>query len=340
VTDERALLEAARAGDQNAFARLVEPYRAQLRAHCYRMLGSLPDAEDALQDTLLRAWRGLGRFESRSSLRSWLYTIATNAGLREIERRPRRVLPVDYAPAADPHGTPAEPLTESAWLEPYPDAELGLASDLLGPDARYEQRESIELAFTAALQHLPPRQRAVLILRDVLGFSARETAEALETTPVSVDSALQRAHRTVDERLPARTQQATLQTLGDEKLRELVAKFADAWERHDVDTVVALLADDARMTMPPQPSWYRGRDAIAAFLRRFPLAPSRHFRLVPTGANGQPAFAGYLWNAQAGAFEAESILVLTLGGDRIEEMTAFRTPEVFPFFGLPLHLPT
>ena len=340
VTDERALLEAARAGNQDAFAKLVEPYRAQLRAHCYRMLGSLPDAEDALQETLLRAWRGLARFEGRSSLRSWLYTIATNAGLREIERRPKRVLPVDYSPAADPHDTPAEPLTESVWLEPYPDAELGLANELLGPDARYEQRESIELAFAAALQHLPARQRAVLILRDVLGFSARETAEALETTPVSVDSALQRAHRAIDERLPARTQQATLQALGDRELREIVSRFADAWERHDVDTVVAMLADDARMTMPPQPSWYLGREAIAAFLRRWPLSPEKRFRLVPTSANGQPALAGYIWDERTTSFEAESILVLTLRDDRIEEITAFRTPEVFPFFGLPDRLPT
>ena len=340
MNDERALLDAARAGDQDAFARLVEPYRAQLRAHCYRMLGSLPDAEDALQETLLRAWRGLARFESRSSLRSWLYTIATNAGLREIERRPKRVLPVDYSPAADPHDTPADPLTESVWLEPYPDAELGLTADLLGPDARYEQRESIELAFTAALQHLPARQRAVLILRDVLGFSARETAEALETTPVSVDSALQRAHRTIDERLPSRTQGATLQALGDQELREIVSRFADAWERHDVGTVVAMLADDARMTMPPQPSWYLGRDAIATFLRRWPLSPEKRFRLRPISANGQPALAGYIWDEQANAFEAESILVLTFRDDRIEEITAFRTPEVFPFFGLPQQLPT
>ena len=334
MSDGRDLLEAARAGDEDAFARLVGPYRAQLRAHCYRMLGSLPDAEDALQETLLRAWRGLARFEGRSSFRSWLYTIATNASLRTIERRPKRVLPIDYAPAADPHDGPAEALTESVWLEPYPDAELGLDAELLGPDARYEQRESVELAFTAALQHLPARQRAVLILRDVLGFSARETAEALETTPVSVDSALQRAHRTVAERAPARSQQATLRALGDRALRELVGRFADAWERHDVDTVVALLAEDARMTMPPQPSWYRGRDAIATFLHRWPLSPDKRFRLVPTGANGQPAFAGYIWDEGASSFVAESIVVLTLRDDRIEEITAFRTPELFPLFGL------
>src|SRR5438093_3817795 len=198
TASERRLLAAARAGDEDAFGRLVAPYRAQLHAHCYRMLGSVPDAEDALQETLLRAWRALPRFEGRSSLRSWLYTIATNVCLKAIERRPKRVLPIDYAPAADPHDGPAEPVTESVWLEPYPDETLGLEGGLLGPDARYEQREGIELSFTAAPQHLPPRQRAVLILRDVLGFSARETAEALETTPVSVDSALQRAHQAVD----------------------------------------------------------------------------------------------------------------------------------------------
>jgi RNA polymerase sigma-70 factor (ECF subfamily) len=340
MSDERSLLDAARDGDEDAFARLVAPYRVQLRAHCYRMLGSLPDAEDALQETLLRAWRGLVRFEGRSSLRSWLYTIATNASMRAIEQRPKRVLPIDYAAAADPHDGPAEPLAESVWLEPYPDAELGLVGDLLGPDARYEQRESIELAFTAALQHLPARQRAVLILRDVLGFSARETAEALETTPVSVDSALQRAHRTIDERVPHQSQQATLHALGDTKLRKLVSRFADAWERHDVDTVVAMLADDARMTMPPQPSWYRGRDAIATFLHRRPLSEDKRFRLRPTSANGQPALAGYIWDEQTRSFEAESIIVLTLRDERIDEITAFRTPGLFPLFGLPEQLPT
>ena len=209
MTDAR-LLEAARTGDEDAFARLVEPHRRALHAHCYRMLGSVADAEDALQDALLNAWRGLAKFEGRSSLRSWLYTIATNACLRAIERRPKRVLPIDYAPAADPHDGLAEPLVESVWVEPYPDERYGLEDGLAGPEARYEQRESVELAFIAALQHLPARQRAVLILRDVLGFSARETAGALEMSPPGVDSALQRAHKAVDERLPDRSQQAVL----------------------------------------------------------------------------------------------------------------------------------
>ena len=237
------------------------------------MLGSVHDAEDALQETMLRAWSGLARFESRSSLRSWLYRIATNASLRMIEKRPKRVLPIDYGPAADPHVAFGEPLTESIWLEPYPDAQLGVEASMLGPDARYEQRESIELAFAAALQHLPARQRAVLILRDVLGFSARETAETLEMTPVSVDSALQRAHKAIEQRVPPNTQQATLRALGDAELRQIVSRFADAWERNDVDAVVAMLADDARMAMPPWPSWYSGRDAVATFLRSWPLAP-------------------------------------------------------------------
>jgi len=338
MTDERELLEAARAGDEEAFARLIGPYQAQLRTHCYRMLGSMHDAEDALQETMLRAWSGLPRFESRSSLRSWLYRIATNASLRMIEKRPKRVLPIDYGPAADPHVSFGEPLAESIWLEPYPDAQLGVEGSMLGPDARYEQRESIELAFAAAFQHLPARQRAVLILRDVLGFSARETAEALEMTPVSVGSALQRAHKAIEERVPGRTQQATLRGLGDSELRQIVTRFADAWERHDVDGVVTMLTDDARMTMPPWPSWYRGRDAIATFLRSWPLSHRKRWQFLHTGANGQPAVAGYLSDEQRTAFRPETIIVLTFQAARIVEITAFRSPELFPRFGLPEQL--
>jgi RNA polymerase sigma-70 factor, ECF subfamily len=340
MTDESQLLEAARTGDEKAFALLLGPYQARLRTHCYRMLGSVHDAEDALQETMLRAWSGLARFESRSSLRSWLYRIATNASLRLIEKRPKRVLPIDYGPAADPHVAFGEPLTESIWLEPYPDAQLGVEASMLGPDARYEQRESIELAFAAAFQHLPARQRAVLILRDVLGFSARETAEALEMTPVSVDSALQRARKAIEERVPAHTQQATLRTLGDSELRQIVNRFANAWERNDVDAVVAMLADDARMTMPPWPSWYSGRDAIATFLRSWPLSLRKRWQVLVTGANGQPAVAGYLWEAQAAAFRPETIIVLTFQAARIEEITAFRSPVLFPRFGLPEQLTT
>ena len=339
AVNERELLEAARRGDEHAFGRLIGPYRSELHAHCYRMLGSVPDAEDALQETLLRAWRGLPRFEGRSSLRSWLYKIATNACLKAIERRPKRVLPIDFAPAADPHDGPAEPVTESVWLEPYPDERLGLEGGLLGPDARYEQREGIELAFTAALQQLPARQRAVLILRDVLGYSARETAEALETTPVSVDSALQRAHKTIDERVPQRSQQATLRSLGDDALDEIVKRFVAAWERNDVAAVVALLAEDARMTMPPLPSWYSGREAVASFVRGWALSEAKRWRLIPASANAQLAFGGYTWDEETAIFMPHSVKVLTLRDAEIEEITAFLTPEAFPHFGLPPTLP-
>src|SRR5215212_1392284 len=221
TTHERELLEAARGGDEAAFGSLVEQYRRELHAHCYRMLGSVHDAEDALQDALLRAWRGLARFEGRSSLRSWLYTIATNTCLNAIERRPKRVLPIDYGQASDPHGDYLGlPPLESTWVEPYPDQGLGLEDGYAGPEARYELRESVELAFVAALQNLPANQRAALVLREVLGFSASETAAALETTVASVNSALQRARKTVDEKLHEETQQVTLRALGDEKLRE------------------------------------------------------------------------------------------------------------------------
>jgi RNA polymerase sigma-70 factor, ECF subfamily len=322
---EQDLLAAARAGDEVAFGQLVGPYRSELSAHCYRMLGSIHDAEDALQDALLRAWRGLDRFEGRSSLRSWLYTIATNACLRAIERRPKRVLPIDYGPAAtDPHGPLAGPLVESVWIDPYP-----------SPAARYEQRESVELAFIAALQHLPAQQRAVLILRDVLGFSGAEVAEALGTNPDAVYSALQRAHKTVEARLPERTQQATLRSLGEDGLREVVQGYVDAWERGDVDALAARLAEDAVFAMPPEPTWFRGQDAIAAFLRATPMREGYRWRVIPTSANGQPAFAHYIWNEEEDAFVPEGVAVLTLDGDKIAELTVFREPELFERFGLP-----
>jgi RNA polymerase sigma-70 factor, ECF subfamily len=334
---ERELIDAARAGDEDAFRRLVEAHQAELRAHCYRMLGSVQDAEDALQDALLSAWRGLPRFEGRSSLRSWLYRIATNACLKAIERRPKRVLPVDFGPAADPHDDPAEPLLESVWVEPFPDDRLG--DDLAGPDARYEQRESVELAFIAALQQLPARQRAVLILREVLGFSGSEVAAALESTPASVYSALQRAHRSIDERLAERSQQAALRSLGDERIRRLVEDYVDAWERGDVDALAAMLTDDAAMAMPPHPTWYRGREAVAAFLRRWPLAGELHSRLIPVNANGQLAFAQYTRGGDTGSYTAHGFNVVTVRGAEIEAMTAFLTPEVFPIFGLPAEIP-
>jgi RNA polymerase sigma-70 factor (ECF subfamily) len=297
------------------------------------MLGSTADAEDGLQDALLAAWRGLPRFEGRSSLRSWLYAIATNACLRAIERRPKRVLPLDYGPPADPHDPLAEPLVESVWIEPYPDTML---ADNATPGARYEQREAIELAFIAAIQHLPARQRAVLLLRDVLGFSARETAAALGTTPVSIDSALQRAHKAVEQRLPERSQQATLRSLGDEDLKHVVEGFVTAWECADIDALVSMLAEDAVFAMPPEPTWFSGRDAIRPFLAAIPLAPEtpRH-RLVPTRANGQIAFGHYSWRAEPSAFVRHAITVLTLRGTEIAQITIFRTPSAFAGFDLP-----
>src|SRR3954452_22623641 len=228
TVQERGLLQAARGGDEGAFERLVDPYRGELHAHCYRMLGSVHDAEDALQETLLRAWRGLSGFEARSSLRSWLYRIATNAALTMIDKRPKRVLPIDYSPAADPHGGPGEPLVESVWVEPYADDHFGIEDGLAGPEARYEQRESIELAFVAALQNLPANQRAVLILREVLGFSAKEAAETLDTTTASVNSALQRARSAVEDRLREQSQQATAKALGDDGLQEVVDGYVEA----------------------------------------------------------------------------------------------------------------
>ena len=336
---EWELIEAARRGDEEAYGTIVGLHRGELHAHCYRMLGSVPDAEDALQEALLRAWRGLPGFEGRSSLRSWLYRIATNACLKAIERRPKRVLPVDLGPAADPHDRPGEPLVESVWVEPYPDATLGSEPGAAAPGARYEQRESVELAFIAALQLLPPRQRAVLILRDVLGFSGAEVARVLETTPASVYSALQRAHKAVDERLPELSQQATLRTLGDAALRDIVRGYVDAWERADVDAVVAMLTDDATIAMPPISTWYSGRDAVAGFLRGWPLGGEPRWRLVPAGANGQPAFGHYLWDGATNRFMPHSINLLTLRGGRISDITAFLTPEAFSRFGLPDGLP-
>jgi RNA polymerase sigma-70 factor, ECF subfamily len=232
-------------GDEDAFRHLVEPHRPALHAHCYRMLGSQHDAEDALQNTLLRAWRALPQFRGRSSLRPWLYRIATNVCLDAIARRPKRVLPIDHGPAAAPGDARDRPLSAAVRIEPYPDEMLGSADGDWAPEARYERREALELAFVAALQHLPARQRVVLILRDALGFSAKEVADSLETTVASVNGAILRARRAVAERLQEPSQQATLRTLGDRRLREIVERFADAFERGEIDAVVALLAEDA-----------------------------------------------------------------------------------------------
>jgi len=335
---ERALLAAARRGDENAYALLVEPHRRELRAHCYRMLGSIHDADDAVQDAMLRAWRGLPRFEGRSSTRSWLYTITTNACLNAIARRPKaRVLPVDFGDPADPHGGAGVPLVESVWIEPYPDERLDLEDSYAAPDARYDARESVELAFVAALQHLPPNQRAVLIMREVLGFSAAEVASTLETTVASVNSALQRARKTIDDKLPDRSQQTTLRALGDERVRALVERYVDAWERGDVAGVVAMLSEEATFSMPPNVAWFRGRSAIETFLPTGPLSRPRRF--LPVRANGQLAFGTYIWEPELGYFRPNAIHLIDLDGDRIRDITAFLDRAVFPEFGLPDRLP-
>ena len=326
-----------------AFEEFVGPHRAQLHAHCYRMLGSVHDADDAMQDAMLRAWRGMGRFEGRSSAKSWLYRIATNACLDLIGRRPKRELAIDSGPASDPHDGPGPPLTETAWIEPYPDAGL-----------EYEQRESVELAFIAALQHLPALQRAALIMREVLGFSAKETADALDTTPAAINSALQRARKAVEEKRPEQTQQETLAALPDTELKELVEVYADAWERGDVDTIVAKLSDDATIAMPPMATWFRGRAAVAVFLRDWAFAHpwqegeavfrgdagERSVRLVPTTANGQLAYASYRWDPSRGAHVPMALQVLTLRDREIIDITGFVMPSVFPYFGLPEELPS
>ena len=328
ATPDPEVVAAAGAGDDTAFAAIVEPHRAPLHAHCYRMLGSAYDADDALQETLVRAWRGLARFEGRSALRSWLYRIATNVCLTQIARRPKRVLPVDYGPATDPHVAPTDPVAESVWLEPYPDESLGVDDGFAAPDASYEQRESVELAFIAALQHLAPNQRAVLILREVLGFSAKETAETLETTVASVNSALQRARAAVEARVPEQSQQATLRSLGDDTVRELVERYVDAWERNDVAAFAAMLAEDATFAMPPFASWYRTRAGIKTWAALSPMSGAWRWRTVSTRANGQPALGFYAWDESARAYLPFALNVLSFRGAEIADVTAFMARSI------------
>ena len=320
--------------DDRTYGEQLEPHRRALHAHCYRMLGSVQDAEDAVQETLLRAWRGLDQFEGRSSLRSWLHSIATNVCLRMLERRPARVLPIDYGPPSDPHAPLGPPQLEASWIEPYPDAQVGLDDELAGPEARYDQREAVELAFIAALQHLPARQRAVLILRDVLGFSGTEVAEALDTTPASVYSLLQRAHASLDHRLPERSQQATLRSLGDQRLSAIVDRYVQAWATNDVDALVEMLTESATLAMPPTASWLRGRHAIVTSLRAQPLNGTQSWRLLPTSANAQPALGVYLLQS-SGTYVPHHLAVLTLHGVRIDEINAFHDHWAPERFGLP-----
>ncbi|MET8051627.1 sigma-70 family RNA polymerase sigma factor [Streptosporangium sp. NPDC005286] len=322
------LLIAAQAGDGDAFGRLVGPLRDQLHAHCYLMLGSVHDAEDAVQETLVRAWNSLERFEDRGSIRPWLYRIATNRCLTLIERRGRRELPTDLSP----EGTPS---VEAMWLEPYPDHRLSWTAEL-SPEARVVVLESVELAFVASLQHLSALQRAVLLLRDVLGFAAREVADLLDTTVAAVNSALQRARKVLDGLLPATTQRATLDAMGETTRREVARRYAAAWEAGDIEAVVAMLTDDARYSMPPLTAWYEGHDGIRTFLAE--AMSNRRWRFLPTRANGQLAFGTYLWDEDRGVHVAAGLDLLVLNGTRVAEVVAFLDAE-FPVFGLPAELP-
>jgi RNA polymerase sigma-70 factor (ECF subfamily) len=330
------LMSRAKTGDGDAFRALTEPYRLELRVHCYRMLGSFQDAEDALQDTLLAAWRGLAGFEGRASLRTWLYRIATNRCLdarRSAGRRPAKEWDV-------PKVEPPEPtrLGEAVWLEPFPDALLAGAIDRPpGPDARYEQAEAISIAFVTALQVLPPRQVAVLVLRDVLGFHAVEVAAMLDSTVDSVTSALKRARAGLERRLRSVADRERPPTSGSPAEDALVAQFARAWESADVDALVTLLTDDVFISMPPMPFEYQGLDVVARFCASL-FGAGRRFDLVPTRANGQPAFGAYL-RPPAGIRHGTGLYVLTLTGDRICAMTRFDN-SVLPWFGLPRSLPS
>jgi RNA polymerase sigma-70 factor (TIGR02960 family) len=326
-----ATLARARAGDEEAFRQLTEPHRRELQVHCYRILGSLQDAEDLVQETLLAAWRGLEAFEGRASVRSWLYRIATNRclnALRARSRRPREVRPMDQSPKPTRR-------TEPIWLEPYPDVLLETIPDRSpGPAARYEGRESIELAFIVALQRLPPRQRAALVLSDVLGFRTAEVAEMLDTGEASVKGALQRARAALGTRLPAADRDRAPRP-GSARERQLVGRFADAVQSGDLDDIVALLTDDARLTMPPQPLEYQGHDAIAAFLRHRAELRGAPLRVVPSRANTQPAFGCYLPDAHAAIARPYGLIVLTLEGDAVAAITWFADTGVFRHFGLP-----
>jgi RNA polymerase sigma-70 factor (TIGR02960 family) len=329
------LIERARAGDGEAFRELTEPYRRELRVHCYRMLGSVLDAEDAVQDTLLAAWQGLGGFEERASVRTWLYRIATNRclnTLRSASRRPAREWNV-------PGVVPPEPtrLGEVVWLEPFPDSLLeGVTGMPPSPEARYEQAEAVSLAFVTALQVLPPRQVAVLILRDVLGFHATEVAEMLGSTVESVTSALKRARASLERQRPPAGGEPPPAS-GSAAEDAITAKFTAAWESADIDALVALLTDDVFISMPPMPFEYEGRDLVARFCASL-FGAGRRFDLVPSRANGQPAFGAYV-RAPAGISHGAGLYVLTLAGDRICAMTCF-DKSMLPWFGLPRSVPS
>jgi RNA polymerase sigma-70 factor (TIGR02960 family) len=329
---EATLVAAARSGDEAAFRSLIEPYTRELHVHCYRMLGSPYDAEDAFQDTLLRVWRHLGGFKARSSFRAWLYRIATNACLASSARS--RSEPAVTHDLATPEG-------EAIRLAPYPDALLDeLPSSAAEPGSRYDLDESVQLAFVAAVQLLPPRQRAVLLLRDVLGFAASEVAELVDSSAASVNSALQRARTTLEKRQADGRLDLARTPTPDHVQRSLVRRYVEAWQSVDIDGLVKLLREDAVMTMPPEPLLFRGRRAIGDFFASVPAGGALdEIRLLPTRANRQPAVAGYLLDREAGIHRAYGLMVLTLDGDAIAEITGFADPTLFALFGLPTKLP-
>jgi RNA polymerase sigma-70 factor (TIGR02960 family) len=334
---EHNRLARAQRGDEDAFAELTEPYRRELQLHCYRIVGSLQDAEDLLQETMLAAWRGLEQFEGRSSLRAWLYTIATNRclnALRDRERRPQTAPGDRGGRAAITH--PPESFAEISWLQPYPDSLLeGVIDVEPGPAARYEAKESVALAFVSGLQHLAPRQRAVLVLRDVLGFHADEVADMLGTTEASVNSALQRARGTLEKRLPPRHERLAVPRGGEDA--DMISRFAEAFESDDIDGVVALLTADAVVSMPPEPEWHQGRDTIAAFLRgrhldRLP----RRWRFHRVGANLQPAYAYYFEDGQE--WVRAGLFVLGVRPDGVESITRFADDGLLDRFDAPARM--
>jgi RNA polymerase sigma-70 factor, ECF subfamily len=355
TADEGELLTLARTGDEDAFNALVVTHRSELRAYCYRMLGSVQDAEDAVQNAMLRAWRGLGAFEGRSSVRSWLYTIATNTTLDLARDRSRRELPAAFGSAGAMGAAVEDAALDPVWLEPCPDQWLaGLpgsgaragSAGMTGPEARYEQRESVEIAFMLMLQHLPPLQRAVLILRDVLAFSAAEVAAQLSTTVAAVNSALQRARAAARAGLPDSSQQSALRALGDSRVASIAARYADALESGDVDALLAMLTEDATWCMPPAPTWFQGHEALRSWLTREPLM--HRWRHAATRANGQLAVGCYLYAPATGAYKPAVIDVLTLSpaDGKISAVTAFVLLDgqadpaaVFARFGLPATAP-
>jgi RNA polymerase sigma-70 factor, ECF subfamily len=348
--DEALLLERARGGDGAAYESIVGPHRAELHAHCYRMLASVHDADDAVQEALIRAWRGLAQFESRSSLRTWLYRIATNTSFDVLKKRKRRELALDYGRRAGPGDSIGEALLDAPWLEPYPDAMLEDAR--LSPEARYEARESLELAFVAAIQYVPPRQRAVFILREVLDFSANEVSELLDISVAAANSSLQRARAALADRLPKTSQQHELQRLGVERVDDLARRYAIAIDNGDIESLVAMLTDDATWSMPPYPSWYQGRAAIAAF--HVQSVVHERWRHLTTSANGQLAIGCYTFDDERDCFVASVLDVLTLREGQIAAVSAFIGPEIlrrdglavesggelldFSRFGLPLEI--